>query len=154
MEVDFMDSNYKCFIDIRFSGGDIQFDVSSDTQLFSFKSGIGFVAIPHFFSTLSSLYKGEISETKLDCHGNFDYYIFSSDGTNLFIEHISHYPDGIFKYQFKLKEYIEAIYAEFQKYLQQLEKEGILPLKNQEYAHPLGDDVLSAFYDFSLLLNR
>lgn len=59
-----MDSNYKCFIDIRFSGGDIQFDVSSDTQLFSFKSGIGFVAIPHFFLTLSSLYKGEISEAE------------------------------------------------------------------------------------------
>ncbi len=54
--VDLMESNYKCFIDIRFSGGDIQFDVSSDTQLFSFKSGIGFVAIPNFFSTLSSLY--------------------------------------------------------------------------------------------------
>ncbi|MFJ6267449.1 hypothetical protein ACIQGW_21065 [Lysinibacillus xylanilyticus] len=109
-----MNSNYKCFIDIRFSGGDIQFDFSSDTQLFSFKSGIGFVAIPHFFSTLSSLYKGEISEAKLDCHGNFDYYIFSIDGTNLVIEHISHYPDGKFKYQFKLKEYIEAIDTEFQ----------------------------------------
>lgn len=54
--LDLMESNYKCFIDIRFSGGDIQFDVSSDKQLFSFKSGIGFVAIPNFFSTLSSLY--------------------------------------------------------------------------------------------------
>ncbi|MGE7949024.1 hypothetical protein [Lysinibacillus sp. NPDC093688] len=148
-----MESNYKCFIDIRFSGGDIQFDVSSDTQLFSFKSGIGFVAIPHFFSTLSSLYKEEISEAKLECHGNFDYYIFSSDGTNLYIEHISHYPDDIFKYQFKLKEYIEAICTEFLKYLQQLEKEGILPLKNIEFAHPLGDDVLNSFYDFSSLLS-
>ena len=44
-----MNTNYKCIIDIRFSGGDIQFDVSDDTQLFSFKSGIGFVAIPNFF---------------------------------------------------------------------------------------------------------
>ncbi|MEY9978125.1 hypothetical protein [Lysinibacillus sp. RC79] len=149
-----MNSNYKCFIDICFSGGDIRFDVSSDTQLFSFKSGIGFVAIPHFFSTLSSLYKGEISEAKLDCHGNYDYYIFSSGGTNLFIEHISHCPDGIFKYQFKLKEYIEAIYTEFLKYLQQLEKEGILPLKTQGIAHPLGDDVLNVFYDFSSLISR
>lgn len=148
-----MDSNYKCFIDIRFTGGDIQFDVSSDTQLFSFKSGIGFIAIPHFFLTLSSLYKGEISEGKLYCHGNSDYYIFSSDGSNLNIEH-SHYPDGIFKYQFELKGYIKAICVGFQKYLQQLEKEGILPLKVQEYAHPLGDDVITAFYDFSSLLNR
>lgn len=149
-----MNFNYKCFIEICFNGGDIQFDVSSDTQLFSFKSGIGFVAIPHFFSTLSSLYKGEISEAKLDCHGNCDYYIFSSEGTNLFIEHISHYPDGIFKYQFKLKEYIEAISTEFLKYLQQLEKKGILPLKTQEFAHPLGDDVLTAFKDFSSLISR
>ncbi|MGD6857642.1 hypothetical protein [Bacillus infantis] len=149
-----MDSNYKCFIDIRFSGGDIQFDVSSDTQIFSFKSGIGFVAIPHFLSTLSSLYKGELSEIEMDCHGNLDYYIFSSDGTNLFIEHISHYPDGVFKYHFKLKEYIEAIYTEFHKYLQQLEKEGVLPLKTQEFAHPLGDNVLNAFYEFSSVLKR
>ncbi|WP_203248761.1 hypothetical protein [Sporosarcina beigongshangi] len=148
-----MDSNYKCSIDIRFSGGDIQFDVSNDIQLFSFKSGIGFVAIPHFFSTLSSLYKGEISEAQLDCHGNFDYYIFSNGGTNLFIEHIGHYPEGIFNYQFKLKKYMEAIDTGFQKYLQQLEKEGILPLENPEFGHPLGEDVLNAFYDFSSLLN-
>ena len=154
MEVDFIDSNYKCFIDIRFSGGNIQFDVSNDIQLFSFISGIGFVAIPSFLSMLSSLYKGEISEAKLDCHGNFDYYIFSSDGTNLFIEHIGHYPEGIFKYQFKLKEYMEAIDTGFQKYLQQLEREGILPLRTQEDGHPLGDNVLNAFYDFSSLLNR
>lgn len=146
-----MDSNYKCTIDIRLSGGDIQFDVSNDAQLFSFKSGIGFIAIPHFFSTLSSLYKGEISKERLDCHGNSDYYLFSSDGTNLFIEHISHYPDGIFKYQFNFKEYIKAIIIGFQKYLQQLEKEGILPLKTQEFAHPLGDEVLNNFYDFSSL---
>ena len=149
-----MDPNYKCFIDIRFSGGDIQFDVSSDTQLFSFKSGIGFVAIPHFLSTLSSLYKGEINKAQLVCHGNFDYYKFSSDGATLFIEHIGHYPEGIFKYQFKLKEYIEAIDIGFKKYLQQLEKEGILPLKNQKIGHPLNDDVLNAFYNFSSLLNR
>ncbi|ATP40003.1 hypothetical protein CSE16_08035 [Solibacillus sp. R5-41] len=149
-----MGSNYKCFIDIRLTGGDVQIEVSSDTQLFSFKSGIGFIAIPHFFSTLSSLYKGEISEAKLYCDGNSDYYIFSSDGSNLNIEHISHYPEGVFKYQFKLKEYIKAICTGFEKYLQQLEKEEILPLKAQEYAHPLGDDVLTAFYDFSSLINR
>ncbi|MFB5089779.1 hypothetical protein PGC35_21820 [Psychrobacillus sp. PGGUH221] len=149
-----MESDYQCFIDIRFRGGDIQFDVSSDTQLFSFKSGIGFVAIPHFLSTLSSLYKGEISEAQLYCHGNSDYYKFTSDSANLFIEHIGHYPEGIFKYKFKLKEYIEAIDTGFKKYLQQLEKEGILPLKTQEIGHPLGDDVLNAFYNFSSLLNR
>ena len=150
-----MDSNYKCFIDIGFEGGDIQFDVSDDIQLFSFKSGIGFVAIPHFLSTLSSLYKGEISEAQLDCHGNSDYYIFSRDGTNLLIEHNEHHLEStIFKYQFKLKEYMKAIDTGFQKYLQQLEKEGRLPLKTQEFGHPLGDDVLNAFYDFSSLLNR
>ena len=48
----FMDSNYKCFIDVRLDGGDVQFDVSSDTQLFSFKSGIGFIAIPNVFQRL------------------------------------------------------------------------------------------------------
>lgn len=149
-----MDSTYKYFVDIRLSGGDVQFDVSDDTQLFSFKSGIGFFAIPDFFSTLSSLYKKEISEAKLDCHGNFDYYLFSSDGTNLFITHIGHYPEGIFNYQFELKKYISAIETGFREYLQQLEKEGILPFKHQEFAHPLGNNVLNAFDDFSSLLNH
>lgn len=148
-----MNTNYKCFIDIRFSGGDIQFDVSSDTQLFSFKSGIGFIAIPNFFSTLTSLYKGEISEAQIDCDGNFDYYIFFSDGGRLFIEHNGHYPEGIFKYEFNLKEYISAVCIGFQEYLQQLGKEGILPLENQEFAHPLGDDVLHAFDNFSSILS-
>ena len=148
-----MDSTYKCFIDIGFDGGDIQFDVSDEIQLFSFKSGIGFVAIPHFLSTLSSLYKEEISKAQLDCHGNLDYYKFFSDGANLFIEHIGHYPEGIYKYQFMLKEYMEAIDTGFKKYLQQLEKKGILPLKTQKMGHPLGDDVLNAIYKFSSLLN-
>lgn len=149
-----MDSNYKCFIDIRLDGGDVQFDVSSDTQLFSFKSGVGFIAIPDFFSTLASLHKDEISEAQIDCIGNFDYYTFSSDGTKLFIEHNGHYPERLFKYEFNLKDYISAVCIEFQEYLQQLEKEGILPLKNQEFAHPLGDDVLNAFDDFTSILNR
>ena len=154
MEVDFMNSTYKCFVDIRLSGGDIQFDVSDDNQLFSFKSGIGFMAIPNFFSVLSSLYRGEITEKQIDCDGNFDYYLFSSDGTNLFIKHFDHYPEGIFDYQFNLKKYIEAIQIGFQEYLQQLETEGVLPLKTQEFAHPLGNDVLHAFDDFSSLLNN
>lgn len=154
MEVDFLNSNYKCFISIDFLGGDIRFDVSNNTQLFSFKSGLGFIAIPHFLSTHSSLYKREFNKAELDCHGNSDYYIFSSNGIDLCVEHISFYPDGVFKYQFNLKHYIEAINTEFQRYLQQLEKDEVLPLKNQKYAHPLGDDVLSAFNDFSSILKN
>lgn len=152
MEVYLLDSNYKCFISIDFLGGDIRFDVSNNTQLFSFKSGLGFIAIPHFLSTLSSLYQREFNKAELDCHGNSDYYIFSSDGIDLLIEHVSFYPDDVFKYQFKLKNYMEVINIEFQRYLQQLEKDGVLPLKTQVYAHPLGDDVLSAFHEFSSVL--
>jgi len=63
--VGFMNSNYKCFIDIRFSGGDIQIDVSSDTQLFSFKSGIGFIAIPNFFQRLPLYIKAKLVKPKL-----------------------------------------------------------------------------------------
>jgi hypothetical protein len=148
-----MDSNYKCHIDIRLNGGDIRFDVSDNKQLFSFKSGVGFVAIPHFFFTLSQMYKGKIKEAQLDCHGNADYYRFFCDGENLLIEYISHYPqESIYKYQFNLVKYLEAIEKGFKSYLKQLEREGILPLKTQENAHPLSDDVLNAFYEFSLLL--
>ncbi|WP_433959213.1 hypothetical protein [Cytobacillus horneckiae] len=149
-----MESEYQCSIDIRLIGGDIQFDVSSDTQFFSFKSGMGFVAIPHFFFTLLQFYKREIKEAHLDCHGNADYYKFSSDGITLFIEYITDYPkEEIYKYQFNLEKYLEAVDRGFKRYLKQLEREGILPLKTQEFAHPLGADVLDAFYDFSSLLN-
>jgi hypothetical protein len=49
--------------------------------------------------------------------------------------------------------YLDAIEKGFKSYLKQLEREGILPLKSQENAHhPLGDDVLNAFYEFSLLI--
>lgn len=51
------------------------------------------------------------------------------------------------------QKYLKAVDRGFKKYLKQLEKEGILPLKTQEFAHPLGDDVLNAFYDFSSILN-
>ncbi|WP_404443188.1 hypothetical protein LG307_14250 [Sutcliffiella horikoshii] len=145
-----MKSIYKCSIDIRFEGGDIKIDVSDGTQLFSFKSGVGFIAIPHFLITLAQIYRGEVNEAELDCHGNSDYYRFSSDGVILFIEHITKYPkDEIYKYQFNLVKYIEAIDNGFKRYLNELENQGVLPLKTQEFAHPLGDDVLNAFYEFS-----
>ncbi|MBP2242908.1 hypothetical protein J2Z40_003490 [Cytobacillus eiseniae] len=150
-----MKSNYKCFIDIHLSGGDIQFDVSDDIQLFSFKSGLGFIAIPHFLFTLAQLYKGKIKEARLDCHGNTDYYSFISDGVNLFIVYTTNYPEEkIYNYQFILEKYLEAIDEGFKKYLKQLESEGLLPLKTQDYAHPLGDGVLNAFYDFSSLIHN
>lgn len=131
MEVDIVDSCYTCLVDIDLSGGDIQFDVSTSTQFFSFKSGLAFMSIPIFLSTLSSLYKGEMSEAQLDCHGNFDCYIFSTDGKTLFIKHIGHYPEGIFNYQFELRKYMEAIALGFQEYLKQVEQKGVLPLKNK-----------------------
>lgn len=149
-----MESSYKCFVDIKLDGGDIWFDVSDGTQVFSFKSGVGFLAIPDFLSALSSLYKKEMREVQLDCYGNFDYYIFSADGLHLFIEHIGHYPEGIFEYQFELKEYMKAVAIGFKEYLYKLETESILPLKSQEYGHLLGDDVLNVFDDFISLLRH
>lgn len=146
-------SNYKCYIDIRFKGGDIKIDVTDGTQLFSFKSGVGFIAIPHFLITLAQLYKGEVKEAQLDCHGNSDYYRFFSDKVNLLIEHTTNYPkDEVYKYQFNLEKYLEAIDNEFKRYLNELESKGILPLKTKEFAHPLGDDVLNAIYEFSAQL--
>jgi hypothetical protein len=150
-----MKSIYKCSIDIRLNGGDIKIDVSDGTQLFSFKSGVGFIAIPQFLVTLTQLYKGDVTEAQLDCIGNSDYYRFFRNGVNLFIEYTTHYPkENVYKYQFDLEKYLEAIDKGFKRYLNELESEGVLPLKNQEFAHPLGDDVLIAFYEFSTQLNN
>lgn len=149
----FLKSKYMCTIKINLEGGDIQFDVSNDEQLFSFRSGLAFIAIPLFFSTLTSFYQGNTNEVKIDCHGNYDYYIFSSDGEYILIEHKNHFPiERIFNYQFSLKGYMEAIDQGFKKYLEQLENEGIFPLENHAFADPLGEDVLNAFYNFSSLL--
>ncbi|WP_241773236.1 hypothetical protein [Bacillus sp. LL01] len=123
--------------------------------MISFKSGVGFIAIPHFLVTLAQLYKGEFNEAQLNCIGNSDYYRFLSDGVNLFIEYTTDYPkEEIYKYQFDSEKYLEAIDIGFKRYLYELESEGILPLKTQEFAHPLGDDVLNAFYEFSRQLNN
>lgn len=152
-----MKNNYDCNINIniniKLDGGDIQFDVSNDEYVFSFKSGLAFMAIPHFLSTLASFYTGSRNEVRIDCHGNFDYFIFSSDGINIWIEHFSHYPtESRLKYQFVLREYMEAIDQGFNYYLQQLEAEGILPLQSHDLFHPIGNDVLHAYHHFSALV--
>ena len=85
-----MDTTYMCFVEIKFTGGDVAIEVIGEGQKFCFLSGIGFVALPNFFYVLSNIYKSEINEARLDCHGNADYYNFASDGKELHIEHISH----------------------------------------------------------------
>ncbi len=40
-------NNYECNINIKLDSGDIQFDVSNDEYVFSFKSGLTSMAITH-----------------------------------------------------------------------------------------------------------
>jgi len=149
-----LDRIYKCFIEIMFTGGDVSIEVVGDGQKFCFLSGIGFVALPNFFFVLSNIYKRELNEAWIDCHGNADYYNFSIDGNELHIEHISHYTKkSSYKYNFSLKQYMTAIDQGFYAYLQQLNREGILPLTSNDLSHYLNEKVIKYYNDFSLLIN-
>jgi hypothetical protein len=148
-----LDTDYKCFVKIMLPGGDVAIEVVGDGQDFCFRSGIGFVALPNFFFVLSNLYKRELNAARLDCHGNFDYYNFSGDGNELNIEHISHYTEqSSYEYNFNLKQYMIAVDQGFYAYLQQLNREGILPLTSNDLSHPLNENVIKYYNDFSLLI--
>lgn len=150
-----MDSGYKCNVKIFFESGDVQIDVSNEKQTFSFKSGVAWVTLPQYFSKLSQFYKGEIKEARLDCHGNSEYYNYSTDGINLIIEHVDNQdPKNLtFFYQFNLRKYLVAVDKGFKNYIEKLDNEGvIMPLKGLNMYHPLNEKVLNHFYQFSSLL--
>ena len=143
-----------CFVEIKFTGGDVAIEVIGEGQKFCFLSGIGFVALPNFFYVLSNIYKSEINEKGLDCHGNADYYYLPRHQHELHIEHISHYTEqDSYKYNFNLKKYMVAVDKGFYSYLQELNREGILPLTSHDLSHPLNDNVMKYYNDFSLLIN-
>ena len=48
-----MDTGYKSNVKINFTTGDVEIDVSNGKETFSFVSGIGSIALPHFFDMLS-----------------------------------------------------------------------------------------------------
>ena len=149
-----MHTNYRCFVEIKFSGGDVAIEVDGDGQKFRFLSGIGFVALPNFFFVLSSFYKGELNDAQLDCYGNADLYNFSSDGKNIQIQHISHYTEEeSYTYSFDLRQYAMAVDKGFSEYLQKLHREGLLPLKHEDMSHPLNEKVLKAYNEFSSIIN-
>lgn len=149
-----MHSNYNCFVEIKFSGGDVAIEVDGDGQKFRFLSGVGFVALPNFFFVLSNFYKSELNEALLDCYGNADYYSFSTDGKNMQINHISHYTEEeIYTYIFDLSQYVMAVDKGFSEYLQKLHEEGLLPLKNEDMSHPLSEKVVKAYSKFSSIIN-
>ena len=62
-----MDSDYKSKVKLNFINGDVKIEVSNGKETFSFISGLGFIALPHFFDTLTKLYNGDIKREKLFC---------------------------------------------------------------------------------------
>ena len=149
-----MNPDYECLANVKLSGGDVWITVSGDEQTFIFSSGLGFVILPNLFSVLTTFYKGESRSAKLDCHGNFDYYNFTIDRTNIRIEHIGHYPEGKTLYTFNLYKYLVAVDKGFREYLEKLHREGILPLQFEEIGHPLGKGVMEAYQKFSLCIKK
>ncbi|HWL24693.1 MAG TPA: hypothetical protein VNR38_13250 [Ureibacillus sp.] len=149
-----MKSEYKGVI--FFNADTVHIDISNDKHTFSYITGIAWFELPNFFYKLSLLYKGEIGEGKLYCHGNGDYYIYSTDGSNLKIEHVDDYygQNHRITYYFDLKKYLDAVVDSFKAYINSDENKAIFPLNESDKYHPLNDEVLKAFYEFSSLLRE
>jgi hypothetical protein len=147
-----LSSEYKCLANIELDVGDVQITISGDEQVFTFSSGLGSVILPHFFKLLSSFYTEENSRTRLDSYGNGDYYNFVRDSSRIRIEYVRHHPGGRDTFIFNLYQFVMAIDKAFNKLFKQLHREGIIPLKNEEFSHPL-QDVINAYNDFSSILN-
>lgn len=148
-----MSSEYKCLADIELDGGDVQITVSGDKQVFTFSSGLSFVILPQFFALLSSFYSEKNSRSRLDCYGNANYYNFVRDSARIQIEYVRHHPGGRDTFVFNLYKFVMAIDKAFNKLFKQLRREGIIPLKNEEFGHPLGENVIHAYNEFSSILN-
>jgi len=86
-----METGYKSNVMLNFINGDVKIEVSNEKETFSFVSGLGFIALPHFFDTLTKFYKGDIKKEKLYCHGTGEFYNFITNGINLTIEHVDDY---------------------------------------------------------------
>ena len=151
-----MDTGYKSNVKINFTNGDVKIEVSNGKETFSFISGIGSIALPHFFDTLTKFYKGDIKKEKFYCHGNGEFYNYITDGINLTIEHIDDYYGqyDIARYHFNFRKYMEAVEIGFTDYLNKFEQKGkSIPLKERDQFHPLNEEVLNYFYKFSALTN-
>ena len=149
----YMDTGYKSNVKIDFTNGDVGIDVSNGKETFSFVSGIGSMALPHFFDTLSKFYTGDMTKEKLYCHGNGEFYNYSTDGIDLTIEHVDDQYDTV-TYHFNLRKYMEAVDIGFTDYVNKLEQEGkIIALKERDQYHPLNEELLNYFNKFSALIN-
>ena len=151
-----METGYKSYVKLNFINGDVKIEVSNEKETFSFVSGLGFIALPQFFDTLTKFYKGDMKKEKIYCHGNGEFYNFITDGINLIIEHVDdyygQYDTAI--YHFNLIKYMEAVDIGFTDYLNKLEQKGkSIPLIERGQFHPLNEEVLNYFDKFSALIN-
>ncbi|MGG2028046.1 hypothetical protein AB1282_20305 [Gottfriedia sp. S16(2024)] len=149
-----MSSTYKVLVDIDLENGDVQITVSGDYQVFNFISGLSSIILPQLFSELSSLYSGKSSRARLSNYGNGDYYNFIKDSNIIRIENIMKNSGVRNTYHFNLNQFVTAIDKAFSKHLRQLRKEGVLPLKFEEKGHPLEQNVIDKYNDFSSTLKR
>ncbi len=148
--------NYKCNYDINFDNGDVQIKLDGDDQVIHFKFAIGFFSIPFFFAILLQLWSGQTKKVELDGFGISVRYRCSVVNDNLLINY-RYYEKGAYctsKYKFNLKHFVEAIDKGFSDYLKEQHSKGILPLKVEEYSHPLSRKVIEEYNQFSTAIRK
>lgn len=84
-------------------------------------------------------------------------YYLTIDESNLYIEHFTYdESDQHITYNYKLdfEKFAKALDKEFTQYLLEQSNKGILPLKIDEYSHPLSEHVIKKHEEFSTIINK
>ena len=118
---------------------------------------IGFFSIPSFFEVLLQLWKGKTHKTDIDGFGFAVRYYLTIEEKNLYIEHLTYDENDqpvTYNYKFDFEKFAKALDKGFTQYLQEQSNKGILPLKNDEYSHPLSKHVIKEYKEFSTIINK
>ncbi|MFC4409047.1 hypothetical protein ACFOZY_01215 [Chungangia koreensis] len=152
-----MEAQYTCAFEIDYKHGDVEINVDGDGQQIRFTFMIAFFSIPTFFYLLLRLWKGKTNKTDIDGFGFAVSYYFTVQENELFIEHKTFDENDqpvTYKYKYDFEKFMKAIDQGFTKYLQEQREKGVLPLKVEEHTHPLSQQVIKEYGEFSAILNE
>lgn len=147
-----MQTDYRCIFDINYQNGDVTIIFHGDQKEIRFTFMLAFFSIPTFFNQLLCLWKGKITKAELDGFGFVTEYHFTVVEMKLFIKHLTDYEAGKYQtyhYEFDFEKFLKALEKGFSSYIDEQYENGRLPLRTEEFSHPLSPQVLKEFEDFS-----
>jgi len=152
-----LDKRYSCFFEMDYRSGDVFIQLKGDGQEIRFMFMIGFFSIPSFLFLLLRLWNGKTDKFEIDGFGYAVTYYFSLREKRLFVEQLIYNDNGqpiTQSYLFDFEKFVKAIDRGFSIYVQEQYDKGILPLEKEEHTHPLSQQVLKEYGEFSAIINK